>query len=163
MWKQMTPLFMSSLQIQPNFESWVPFCSHVIRSLTSSTENKENAWNNYYFSLGNYPYPMFTLHVLGGVGNSHLGHWVGRVLFSWPIWLAQGWMCEPMKANKMKETRLFSGFAGKEHSLESDWTLQNKTLWMLEAEQTYTELENGAMLLSIEMSIVEKPDSSDII
>ena len=72
-----------------------------------------------------------------------------------------GWTCELIGARKT-QSHIFWCAEG-EHTFESDWSLQNITLVLLECHIAITELENEAILMGTEMRVGENPDSGDII
>ena len=73
-----------------------------------------------------------------------------------------GGTCELIWARKIQPD-IFWVCWGRAHTFESDWSLQNITLVLLECHIAITELENEAILMDTEMRVEENPDSGDII
>lgn len=63
--------------VQAHLESWVQVCSHAVRSLTNSTEKKDDLFSvELLFLSGKLSLPLFLLHVFWWSGCPSPGCWV---------------------------------------------------------------------------------------
>ena len=148
---------MECMLVHAHLKSWVHFCSHVIGWLTFYLKQ---GWclEQLLFLSGKLSLPLFLFHVFWVEWMPQSGGWGVfpglHDLFGVDVWTDRG------QKNTITH---FLGVLRRAHTFESDWSLQNITLVLLEHHIAMTELENEAILMGSEMRVGENPDSGDII